>query len=330
MEMDVLGDIRAPSWSELDLYCDRVASAVGRLSVRIFGMDVKPGQDLAHHLGRALQLTNILRDLDEDAAVGRLYLPREALSKAGIESTDPDAALASPGLDRACRELVAAARGHFDAPMRSWRRVAACGARAAHHGRGLSPDPRARRRRAALRRRARRSGSARHGLPSSDALCIDLMARTVHIIGAGLAGLAGAVRLAGQGVTTIVHEATENAGGRCRSYHDGVTGMRIDNGTHILLSGNTAALGFLKDIGASHLVTGAPSAAYPFVDLKTERALDARPRREPLLALDVRCQAPRARHPRGRLLAAASPAVAGARQDARRDHAPAPGRPMSG
>jgi squalene-associated FAD-dependent desaturase len=95
------------------------------------------------------------------------------------------------------------------------------------------------------------------------------MARTVHIIGAGLAGLACAVRLAGQAMTTIVHEATDNAGGRCRSYHDAVTGMRIDNGTHILLSANTAALGFLKDIGASHLVTGAPSAVYPFVDLKT-------------------------------------------------------------
>jgi squalene synthase HpnD len=114
MEMDVLADIRAPSWSELDLYCDRVASAVGRLSVRIFGLDVKPGRDLAHHLGRALQLTNILRDLDEDADVGRLYLPREALLQAGIETTEPAAALASPALDRACGAIVAVARQHFD------------------------------------------------------------------------------------------------------------------------------------------------------------------------------------------------------------------------
>jgi presqualene diphosphate synthase len=114
MEMDVLADIRAPSWSELDLYCDRVASAVGRLSVRVFGLDVKPGRDLAHHLGRALQLTNILRDLDEDAGVGRLYLPREALLEAGIETTEPVAALASPALDRACAAIVAVARQHFD------------------------------------------------------------------------------------------------------------------------------------------------------------------------------------------------------------------------
>lgn len=113
METDVIADIRAPTWSELDLYCDRVASAVGRLSVKIFGLENKSGQGLAHHLGRALQLTNILRDLDEDAAVGRLYLPREALAEAGIDTADPSAVLASPSLGRACAPLVEAARDHF-------------------------------------------------------------------------------------------------------------------------------------------------------------------------------------------------------------------------
>jgi len=77
MEMDVPQDIRAPDLATLDLYCDRVASAVGRLSVRVFGLPQEDGILLAHHLGRALQLTNILRDIDEDAALGRLYLPRE-------------------------------------------------------------------------------------------------------------------------------------------------------------------------------------------------------------------------------------------------------------
>lgn len=113
METDVVADVRAPAWSELDLYCDRVASAVGRLSVRIFGLDAKAGVGLAHHLGRALQLTNILRDLDEDAAVGRLYLPREALVAAGIAAREPVAVLASAGLGRACAPLVTAARDHF-------------------------------------------------------------------------------------------------------------------------------------------------------------------------------------------------------------------------
>ena len=79
-------DIRAPDLATLDLYCDRVASAVGRLSVRVFGLPEDDGILLAHHLGRALQLTNILRDIDEDAGIGRLYLPREGLLHAGITS----------------------------------------------------------------------------------------------------------------------------------------------------------------------------------------------------------------------------------------------------
>jgi squalene synthase HpnD len=113
MEMDAFDDIRGPSAAILDLYCDRVASAVGRLSVRVFGVERKAGIALAHHLGRALQLTNILRDLDEDAAVGRLYVSREALAHAGIQSNDPMTALRSPTLGQACAELVARARDHF-------------------------------------------------------------------------------------------------------------------------------------------------------------------------------------------------------------------------
>ncbi|MBM3530025.1 MAG: presqualene diphosphate synthase HpnD [Alphaproteobacteria bacterium] len=127
MEMDAAQDIRAPDWTTLDLYCDRVASAVGRLSVRIFGMEEAEGVALAHHLGRALQLTNILRDVDEDAGLGRLYLPAEELRAAGIESADPRTVLASPGLGRACEAVMARARTHFheaDAIMaRNPRRV---------------------------------------------------------------------------------------------------------------------------------------------------------------------------------------------------------------
>ena len=113
MEMDTVADIRAPTLATLDLYCDRVASAVGRLSVHVFGLEGEPGIQLAHHLGRALQLTNILRDLDEDAGVGRLYLPQEALRQAGITTTDPVTALASPRLPHVCGILVERAREHF-------------------------------------------------------------------------------------------------------------------------------------------------------------------------------------------------------------------------
>jgi len=113
MEMDVVADIRAPDFATFDLYCDRVASAVGRLSVRVFGMEREAGLALAHHLGRALQMTNILRDLDEDAAIGRLYLPREALDAAGIAGDNPASVLASPAIDKACAPVAARAERHF-------------------------------------------------------------------------------------------------------------------------------------------------------------------------------------------------------------------------
>ena len=113
MAMDLEKDIRAPDMATLDLYCDRVASAVGRLSVRVFGMEWSAGERLAHHLGRALQLTNILRDLDEDAGIGRLYLPAELLRQAGIATADPQAAIAHANIAAACAPIVDKARQHF-------------------------------------------------------------------------------------------------------------------------------------------------------------------------------------------------------------------------
>ncbi len=116
MAMDIGDDaIRAPDAATLDLYCDRVASAVGRLSVRIFGMSGEPATQLAHHLGRALQLTNILRDIDEDAEIGRLYLPREAMHRLGIDSSDPHIVAADPRLDGVCRHVAEEAHRHYAA-----------------------------------------------------------------------------------------------------------------------------------------------------------------------------------------------------------------------
>ena len=113
MQMDVDDFIQWPAYTRLDLYCDRVASAVGRLSVRVFGMERDPGIALSHHLGRALQLTNILRDIDEDAAIDRVYLPIEALRAAGVSPTTPPALVRDPGVDAAARWLVPHARHHF-------------------------------------------------------------------------------------------------------------------------------------------------------------------------------------------------------------------------
>jgi presqualene diphosphate synthase len=112
MQMDAETVIVAPDLATLDLYCDRVAAAVGRLSVRAFGDASAAADRVAHALGRALQLTNILRDLREDAERGRLYLPREYLEAAGVP-LDPDAALASPRLGEVCARVASLAHGYF-------------------------------------------------------------------------------------------------------------------------------------------------------------------------------------------------------------------------
>jgi phytoene synthase len=127
MEMDAAEDIRAPDMAVLDLYCARVAAAVGHLSVHVFGDPSPDAHAVADSLGRALQLTNILRDLDEDARRGRLYLPREILERHGIRMVDPLQVLRHPALPAACRDLAAIATRHFD---EAGRAMARCSRRA--------------------------------------------------------------------------------------------------------------------------------------------------------------------------------------------------------
>ncbi len=121
MQMDAETAIVAPDLATLDLYCDRVAGAVGRLSVRAFGDASPAADDVAGALGRALQLTNILRDLAEDAGRGRLYLPAEFLAAEAVPML-PAAALASPRLAAACRRTAALAQAHFAAAEAAMRR----------------------------------------------------------------------------------------------------------------------------------------------------------------------------------------------------------------
>jgi presqualene diphosphate synthase len=123
MAMDAAAEpMLAPERVVLELYCDRVASAVGRISVRIFG-DAGPAAMLvAHHLGRALQLTNILRDLHEDAIRGRLYLPRDLLLLHVLPPTL--AALEQPQLPLLCRDLATRAQAHYRAAEQQMLRCA--------------------------------------------------------------------------------------------------------------------------------------------------------------------------------------------------------------
>lgn len=95
------------------------------------------------------------------------------------------------------------------------------------------------------------------------------MAQEFRIIGCGLAGLAAAVMAAGRGARVTIDEAAIRAGGRCRSYFDSQLGMEIDNGNHLLLSGNDAAMAFLSTIGAGDRVSGPGDAAFDFIDAGT-------------------------------------------------------------
>jgi squalene-associated FAD-dependent desaturase len=107
------------------------------------------------------------------------------------------------------------------------------------------------------------------------------MAR-VHIVGAGLAGLAAAVRLTLRGRPVVLYEAAQQAGGRCRSYFDRTLGRVIDNGNHLLLSGNRSAMAYLEAIGARASLVGPDDSSFPFMDLATGERWVVRPNRGPL------------------------------------------------
>jgi presqualene diphosphate synthase len=113
MDMDVAEDIVAPDLATLDLYCDRVASAVGRLSIKVFGMEEGPGFELAHHLGRALQLTNILRDVKGDLERGRVYLPLDDLAACGCTVEDLEAGVVTAPVREIIEFECRRARGFY-------------------------------------------------------------------------------------------------------------------------------------------------------------------------------------------------------------------------
>jgi squalene-associated FAD-dependent desaturase len=120
------------------------------------------------------------------------------------------------------------------------------------------------------------------------------MPKTVHIIGAGISGLSAAVRLSNANYQVHVHEATQQAGGRCRSYFDGATNLTIDNGNHLLLSANRHALAYARSIGSEAGLIGPRRAEFPFVDLATGRRwqLDLGDGRLPLWVLDKERRVP--------------------------------------
>ncbi len=108
---------RFETWKELEAYCWRVACAVGLVSIRIFGAREKESENYAVNLGHALQLTNILRDVGEDARMGRVYLPAELLREHGLREADLLEGSPGPGFGEACRVVAKRARGRFAAAV---------------------------------------------------------------------------------------------------------------------------------------------------------------------------------------------------------------------
>lgn len=114
MEMDIGTSVRLANMEELILYCDRVACAVGRHSTRVFGVPEADGDAIAQALGQALQLTNILRDIHEDAELNRLYLPADLLAAHGIDATDAIAVVDHPRLPQVCELISNIAERRFE------------------------------------------------------------------------------------------------------------------------------------------------------------------------------------------------------------------------
>ncbi len=125
MRIDAAVRLRLADMAALARYCDCVACAVGRLSNPIFGIGRDLGDPLAQALGEALQLTNILRDLDEDAARDRLYLPADLLARHGITASDVPDVLAHPKFPAACGEIAALAGERFKTAREILARVGA-------------------------------------------------------------------------------------------------------------------------------------------------------------------------------------------------------------
>ncbi len=269
MEMDVAEDIRAPDLATLDLYCDRVASAVGRLSIKVFGMEEDPGFALAYP-SRPRAATD-----EHSARSRRGRRHRPALSAARISwlmrvfrPTSRGRPSARPLIDKACRIVAARAHDHYREASRILAkhpkgRIAAPRLMGAVYS-GYFPRWSAR----AGRPRARAFAGQGRASPHRFAPRIVRMTLgTTYVIGAGLSGLSAATALVSAGRKVELIEAADQAGGRCRSYFDSTLGRVIDNGNHLVLSGNHATFDYLRTIGAENGLIGPDRAEFTFADL---------------------------------------------------------------
>ncbi len=286
VEMD-LGQSRYRTFAELEVYCRRVASAVGLVSIEIFGCQRPESRSYAEDLGMAFQITNILRDVQKDAAVGRVYLPEEELAEFGLGVEDVFQGKWSREMHDLCLFQYLRAK-HYFARSRRWihpedqRKLVASEAMRAVYQAILEK----------IRKADFRifSGAGRMGkLERAGRMVVALFAffrqrrlswnppRNVVVLGAGLAGMAAAVEATIAGDRVTLREARAEAGGRAGSFIEVKTGERLDTGQHLLMGCYRETLRLLRSLGAERKLLWIDPLRIPFRSRAGESVLAAWP-----------------------------------------------------
>jgi len=283
MEMD-MSILRYPTFALLDQYCYRVASAVGLVSVDIFGCRHPRTRDYAVALGMAFQLTNILRDVKKDASFGRIYLPLDELFSFGVTESDIIEGRWSEKMRQLFRFQHHRARHYFAkalrlmAPSDRPRLIAAEIMREVYEGllneierRNFdvmtSPVKLGRFAKARLIFRAKAREKRAPGRPPAP--------KKVVVLGAGYAGLAAATELILRGHDVTLVEGRALLGGRAHSFVDAKSGLVLDNGQHILMGCYHETLAVLRQLGVMDRLYSPPRMVVPFVSEKGRSVLAA-------------------------------------------------------
>ncbi|PTX99665.1 squalene synthase HpnD [Verrucomicrobia bacterium LW23] len=276
---------RYETFADLYKYCYHVASAVGLVSIEIFGYRDLMTRRYAVDLGMAFQLTNILRDVKKDAGFGRIYLPQEEMREWGVTDDDIIHGRWSPNMRRLLKFQYHRARHYFE---RSWRLLSATdrpnmGAaeimrevyfavleKIKRHDFNVFAQPtRLNKLEKAWHYMAaqRREKSLKPSPPPPP--------KKVLVLGAGFAGIATAVELARRGHNVTVLESRSLLGGRAQSFTDAKTGLEVDNGQHILMGCYHETLALLEALSVEHKLLEPPTLDVPYASDKGTTSLTA-------------------------------------------------------
>lgn len=283
MEMD-MSILRYPTFAQLDQYCYRVASAVGLVSIDIFGCRQARTREYAVALGMAFQLTNILRDVKKDASFGRIYLPLDELAAFGVTESDITEGRFNEKMRQLFRFQHHRARHYYakahrlmvpsDRPkllaaeiMREVYEELLNEIERRNFDVMTSPVKLGRFTKARLIFRAKAREKRAPARPPAP--------KKVVVLGAGYAGLAAATELILRGHDVTLIEGRALLGGRAHSFVDAKSGLVLDNGQHILMGCYHETLGFLRQLGVMERLYSPPSLAVPFVSEKGRSVLAA-------------------------------------------------------